>query len=275
MRAGLRLFALLIGLGWLALANTGARADNAYELVDVLRLDAMVGVLHDEGMIFGAELDQDMLNGLGGDFWATQVAQLYDRGRMADTVRMALDNGMDDDQIATTMAFFETGQGQRIISLETSARQAMIDPEVEQVALETYELLKGSDDQRLAAISRFIQVNDLIERNVAGTLNSSYYFMRGLVDGGGSELSEEQIVADVWAQEDDIRADTESWLFGYLLMAYRPLSDADLEAYVAYSETTAGQALNTALFEGFDGIFLGISHAMGLMVSRAAKSSDL
>jgi len=270
----LRLLSFLGGLICLVAAGS-ARAGDASELTEVLRLDEVIGVLRNEGIGFGEELNRDMLGGLGGAFWTEQVAQIYDPGRMRDALRMALAQGMDGDQIAASLRFFETELGQRILSLETSARKAMADPEVEQVARDTYGALKGTSDERLAIIARFIEVNDLLERNVASTLGASFYFMRGLVDGGASDMDEDQMTAEVWSQEDETRADTESWLYGFLLLAYRPLSDEDIEAYIAYSETPAGQALNSALFNGFDGMYLAISHALGVLVAEATASSDL
>jgi hypothetical protein len=274
MRMGLRLVSLFSGLiGLVAAGNVWAGA--ADTLAEVLRIDEMIEVLHDEGRSFGGDLDRDMLGGRGGAHWADQIARVYDQDRMARHVRDALRDGMTDVQIADTLAFYETKRGQRILTLETSARRAMSDPEVEQIARETYDALKGSDDARLANVARFVDVNDLLERNVAGSLSSNFQFMRGLVDGGASDLSDGEITADVWAQEDETRKDTESWLFGYLLLAYRPLGDDDLEAYIDYSETPAGQALNAALFDGFDGMYLGISHALGVLVAEASFSSEL
>ncbi len=281
MRAA-RLLSFLVGLICLvavgpiraAYAADDATGD-ATDLTDVLRLDEVIGVLRDEGVAFGEDLDRDMLGGLGGTFWAEQVTQVYDPAQMRDTLRTALADGMDEDQIAQSLTFFRTDLGQRILSLETSARQAMADPEVEQIANDTYGMMKESGDKRLTTIARFIEVNDLLERNVASTLGSSYYFMRGLAEGGASNMSDDQMTADVWSQEAEIRTDTELWLYGFLLLAYRPLSDQDLEAYISYSETPAGQALNSALFNGFDGMYLAISHALGMLVAEATASSDL
>jgi len=268
------LLSFLVGAICLVVTTT-ARAQDAEDLSEVMRLEEVIEVLREEGAAFGNDLDRDMLGGLGGAFWSDQVARVYDPGRMSEALLLSLSEGMDSDQIAETLVFFRTDLGQRILSLETSARQAMSDPEVEQIASETYRDMKQSGDPRLAVITRFIEVNDLLERNVASTLGSSYYFMRGLVEGGASDMSEEAITADVWSQEDETRLETEEWLYGFLLLAYRPLSDEDLAGYIAYSETPAGQALNSALFDGFDSMYLGISHALGVLVAEASESSDL
>ncbi len=274
MGFGVRLLALLVGLICIV-APGGATAGQADRLAEVLRLDEVIDVLRDEGLAFGADLERDMLGGQGGAFWAAQVERIYDKDRMQDTVRSALANGMSAREIADSIAFFESALGQRIINLETSARRAIADPEIEAIARDTYARLKGGDDPRLAAITRMVEVNDLVERNVAGALNSNFAFLRGMVEGGAEDLSEAEITADVWAQELEIRADTEGWMFGFLLMAYHPLEDAELEAYISYSATPTGRALNAALFDGFDAIFRDISQALGRLVAEASAASDI
>ena len=55
-------------------------------------------------------------------------------------------------------------------------------------------------------------------------------------------------------QNIDIRQNTTEWVYSFLLLAYEPLEDADLETYIAFSETGAGQDLNAAMFAAFDGM---------------------
>ena len=72
-------------------------------------------------------------------------------------------------------------------------------------------------------------------------------------------MTEDQILTDVWSQEADIRENTTDWLFSFLFMAYAPLDDADLEAYIAFSQTDAGETINRAMFDSFDELFTGIN----------------
>ena len=251
------------------------QAGDVEDLTQTLRIDEVIEVLRDECLLFGADLERDMLDNNGGPVWRSQLAAIYDTDRMTTAIRAALEAGLSEQQIARSRTFFATELGQRILSLETSARQAMADPEVEQIARDMYLELAQADDDRLATITRFIEVNDLVEYNVVGALNASYYFMRGLVDGGTSEMSEAEIIAEVWSQEQETRTDTQEWLYGFLLLAYRPLSDSELASYISYSETQAGQALNTALFAGFDRMYLDISHALGVLVAQSSVTKDL
>lgn len=252
------------------------RADEAAQrLAATLQLDEVITVLRDEGIAHGRELDQDMLGGTGGDYWRRQVERIHDRDRMRAAMVRAFRDGMSEAEIAGSIAFFDTDTGQTILALETSARRAIADPQVEAIARASYDELRGSDDPHFAAVARFVEVNDLLERNVAGVMSATYRFYRGMADGGALDLDEGSILADVWSGEAETRADTESWLYGFLLMAYRPLDADAMAAYNAFSETPAGRALNAALFDGFDALYGDISYGLGRAVAQAMSGSEL
>jgi hypothetical protein len=88
-------------------------------------------------------------------------------------------------------------------------------------------------------------------------------------------MNDDEMIAEVWAQEEEIRSDTDEWLMGYLLMAYQPLSDEELSAYIAFSRTDAGQALNRGLFDGFNAMYTDISYALGRAVALELAASEL
>jgi hypothetical protein len=137
--------------------------------------------------------------------------------------------------------------------------------------------MRAAGDPRMAMLERFIEVNDLVESNVSGALNSSYAYYRGMIDGGAfeGEMGEGDVLADVWSQEADVRADTEEWVYSFLALAYQPLPDAELSAYTAFSATPAGQDLNRAIFVAFDKMFVDISHALGLATARYMVGQEL
>jgi hypothetical protein len=262
-------------IGALLLAAAPAAAATVETLARVLQIDDVVAVLHDEGVEHGRDIDRDMLDGQGGEWWAGQVARIHDPARIRAGLVAALAAGMDQGQIDSTVGFFDTPRGQALLSFETAARRAMADPQVEEIARATYDRQRLDRDDRFDAVARFVAANDLIERNVAGTLGASYHFLRGMAEGGQLDWSEAEILADVWADETETRTDTASWVYGFLLMAYRPVDLPDLDAYVAFSKTDAGQALNAALFDGFDVVYADISYALGLALARAMAASSL
>ncbi|TDE34522.1 DUF2059 domain-containing protein [Antarcticimicrobium sediminis] len=253
----------------------GPDATDAADLARLLRVDDLAEALHHEGGDHGTALDQDMLDGRGGAHWARQVAGIYGTDRIATAMRRALAKLLAPDDVAACAAFFDSPLGQKILSHEIAARVAMRNDAIEAAARDVYDSLKGGDDPRLAAVMRFADVNDLIERNVAGALSSSFQFRRGLVEGGVLDLDEAGLLAEVWSEEGETRQETEKWLYGYLLMAYQPLSLPEMERYIGFSQGPAGQALNAALFDGFDGLYRQISYELGLGIANAMMASDI
>jgi len=248
---------------------------SAEAMARVMQLETAAEVMRAEGLALGDELAADMLGGRGGAIWDRRISALYDAGRLVEVVSGELADGLDAGAAQAVRDFFTAPLGRRILTLENDARRAMIDDDIEALARQSYLDLRGSDDPRLAQVARFIEVNDLVERNVAGALSSDYRFTRGMVEGGAMAMSEGEILDRVWASEGEIREDTREWLFGFLLMAYRPLSDAEMETYIDFSATEAGQALNAALFEGFEAFYANVSHGLGLSLAQAMQGSDL
>lgn len=244
-------------------------------LFDTLRVDEILQAMRDEGIAYARELGDDMLDGGASDSWMQRADLIYNTGAMNDVVVKNFVPEISPEHISAAQSFFESELGARIVSLEASARAAMTNPDVEEIARETYLEVEDSDDPKLAAIERFVDANDLMERNVTGAMGSTYRFYVGLVDAGGFDMTEQEILADVWSQEPELRADTETWLYGYLLMAYQPLSIEELDAYTTFSETPEGQALNGALFEGFDAMYVALSYALGLGIGNAMSGSDI
>ena len=108
-------------------------------------------------------------------------------------------------------------------------------------------------------------------------MTSNYAFYTGLADGSAFpfEMTQSDILRDVWDQEEEIRADTTDWVFSFTALAYQPLSDAQLAEYVAFSRSPEGQALNAALFTTFNDLFADISRRLGLGSARFLSGQDI
>ncbi|MFK7835729.1 MAG: hypothetical protein AB8B60_05870 [Sulfitobacter sp.] len=244
-------------------------------LVDVLKLPQAARILSDEGQTHAQGLNEEMLGGQGGAGWSMQVARIYEPALMVELVRAELEKELEGETLEQVITFFASDKGTEIVELENAARVAIQDPEIEEAARGRFAALEGSDDARLALITDYIASGDMITRNVTSAMNSNFQFMRGLVEGGAIEMSEEEILKDVASDIVESTEDTKGWLFGYLLLAYHPLSDDDLRDYIAFSESTAGQALNRALFEGFGKAYEDISYALGRAVALNMTAEEL
>lgn len=249
------------------------------DLARLLRIDDLMVVMRDEGVAYGADLEAELFPGAGGARWQRHVARIYDPASMQRRFDAVFGPEMAADPVAqdATRGFFASERGQRIVDLELAARRALLDEAVEQAARVQVDEMRRADDPRIDAIDRFARANDLIEQNVAGALNASLAFYRGMAAGGAFEggLTEGQMLADVWSQEAEVRREMQEWLFPFLALAYQPLSDDDLQAYVAFSETPAGQTLNAAIFAGFAAVFDAVSQDLGLAAAQMLSGQDL
>jgi len=245
------------------------------ELADALLLNEVADVLRQEGIRYGQDIDRDFLDGRGGAYFAEEVAQIYDADAMLQVLKTNLNARMSQADIAESLMFFDTERGRTILRLEISARLAITDSAVEEMAMASYAAAVEGGDGRLDAIRQFIDINDLTERNVAGALGSNYQFFLGMAEGGSHGMSDGDIIDQVWSQEQEIRAEVGRWLGSYLFMAYAPLSEADMQAYLAYSGTPAGRSMNAAVFDGFDEMYRAIYYSLGVAVAQSLLASDL
>lgn len=259
---------------WLSALTASADARHTV-LMDVLEIDELAQILFDEGQDYAQELNQDMMNGQGGAGWQMQVNAIYDPGRISEALRRAIEQELEGPQLEEAIAFFASDTGRKIIRLENSARVTMANPEVEEAARARFASLTGSRDSRLLQVMRMIDAGDLISRNVTSGMNSNYQFMRGLADGNVIEMSDAEILDDVMSERAEMEEDTTGWLAAFMLLAYSPLSDAELEAYVGFSESPAGLALNRGFFAGFDPLYEDIAYALGRAVALNMTAEEL
>jgi len=254
-----------------------AQSAQAEDLFEALALGEVIGVMRQEGITYGDELIADFFPGRTIDDWDEVIALIYDEDTMKEEVKAAFSEALDGADVSAMLAFFNSPVGQEIIDLEISARRALMDEEIEQMAEENAAVAMQDETDRFLLVQDFVDVNNLIDSNVVGAMNSNFAFYIGLLEGGafGQDLSEDQILADVWSREAEIRQSTTEWAFSFLMLAYQPLSDEELRLYTDFSKTMAGEELNTALFDAFDGMLERISRDLGLATSRYMVEQEL
>jgi len=246
------------------------------EVLDVMQIETVFGIMQEEAIDAGVDLGASMMPGRDLSGWEATLTRLNAPVRVIPDFRDAFAEALSDRDGEQILAYLQSSLGRRIIDLELSARIALNAPDIEAAVLDRFETLETENPARAAALRRFIEVNDLVDANVRGAMAANAAFLTGMRDGADATGSARgDIIADVWAQEPEIRASTQDWLTAFVALAYRPLSDADLAAHIAFSETTAGQAMNDALFAAFGAIFADLSYETGASLARLIGSEDL
>ena len=276
MRIFSLIFAVFLGL-WLAVPERAfAASDEDLQAVHAaLRTDEMIRVLSEEGIIDAEDLRDGMFTDRGGTGWQRIVTAIYQPEAMVRRFRAAFNDEMRGADVGPLLAFYRSDVGQRVAKQEVESRRAISADHIEEAARQTYEMLREESDPRLEILDEFVALNDLVERNVAGAMTSNLAFYRGLSDGGGVVMDDQQMLATVWAREGEIRQDTEGWVYAYLTLAYDHLSDDEFRSFTELSASEAGRALNRALFAGFYGAFQDISYELGRAASTFIASEEL
>lgn len=258
-------------------AETGDAAVVA--LSATMRIGEIIDIMREEGLAYGQTLEAEMFPGGGGPRWQGIVGMIYDGDKMRARFDAAFVRELGDApaEVGQIAAFFGAEPGARFLTLELEARRALLDETVEDAAKLAWEDMVAAGDPRVDLLRRFAETNDLIESNVMGALNANLAFYRGMAEAGafGDDMTEDQMLADVWGQEADVRAETEDWLFPFLALAYQPLTDEELDTYIVFSETPAGQRMNAALFAAFDEVFTAISQDLGRAVAIQLQGQDI
>lgn len=258
---------------------TEAPAARIAALTETMMIGEVMSVMREEGLAYGRSLASEMFPGKVSPQWDATVALIYDPATMRSRFEAGLVEALGgaEADLAAIEAFFGSETGQTALRLEVEARRALLDPQVEDAAKLAWEDLRDTGAARADQLSRFVEVNDLIESNVMGAMNANLAFYRGLSESGAlaTEMTEDQMLSDVWSQEPDVRAETTDWLYPFLALAYQPMSDDQLDAYIAFSESAAGNTLNAALFAAFDKVFTQISLDLGRAVASEMQGQDI
>lgn len=265
----------LIALAWPVQAQTPTRSAQQSALIEALDIAGTIEVMRTEGLQYGVEIAAEMLPESEADAWNARVARIYDAALMQRLVERELAVRLQEQDLAPLLAFFDSPEGARIVALELEARRIFIDPDADAAATERAAAARADNLPVMAQIDTIIADSDLIEHNVTGSLNSNLMFLRGLVDGGASDLGEEDMIRQVWSQAEQSRADSEVWLGAFLLTAYAPLDHAELQRYVEFCRSKPGQALNGAMFASFNRMYDELSYLLGRAVADQLASVPL
>jgi len=259
----------------LALPVQAQRAPQIEALLEALKISDTIKVMQEEGKDYGDDLADQLVPDVNPDSWAQTIARIYDHDKMYALIADGFETELEDADLNAMLAYYQSADAAEIVSLEVSARRAFLDADTEAAAVARYQNLSDTNAGLIDQIDTLISDSDLVEMNVAGSLNSDLMFYRGLTDGGAFEMTEEEMLADVWAQEEELRLSSREWLQSFLAMAYQPLQSEQLEDYAAFYRSPEGRDLNRAIFVAFDQMYEEISYLLGRAVSQQMMSEKL
>lgn len=257
-----------------ALAQSGRIIDR---YMNALNVKGVFAVLREEGIEAGQNITEDSMGVNKSPAWSARLERIYDTEKMHSNFRQGLLDAGQLEGCEEAIAFYETELGARIINIEIAARKAMSDVAVERTALRKARLLEKENPELYGMYQEFLRVNDIVNSNVTGALNSNLAFFKGMAEGqkDGGMLSENFMLETVWQQEPEVRKEMENWSISFSTLAYSGLTPEEMQAYIDISKTDAGQHLNRVLFAGFDRVFEQQSYDLGLATAEFMRGEDI
>lgn len=255
----------------------GAQDPQAINLLT--RQAETLDLMRQEGIAQGKILGADLFGQDGNPEWLLALDRVYDTARMARVYDAALSQALarDPTLVEDVTPFLGGELGARIVALELEARRTTLDEVALGAAREILAEMEQTDKQRRAQIERLVVAADLLESNVTAGLNGNVAFYKAMAAAGapGGAMDEAEMLAQVWAQEADIRASTADFLYPLMALAYAPLTDGELESYVAFSESPQGRRFNAAMTEAFVPVMIDLSRALGAEAGRMLSGQVL
>ncbi|SFI28242.1 DUF2059 domain-containing protein [Jannaschia pohangensis] len=247
-----------------------AEVDPVADVMRAAQIEALMQVVATEGARHGIRLEGSLFPGRGGGAWAKAVSVIQSPERLFSLIDETLRRELSPQDVQAVTAFLDSDLGARIIHSEVTARRHMLDVGIESGAKAASAMLLSEGTARAHLIEEMMTRLGLVETNVSGGLNANFAFYKGLGDGGAlaSRLTESEMISMVWDQESAVRDATQSWLRGYLTLAYTPFSEEELRLYIDFAETDAGRRYTAAMFAGYGRVFETTSYDLGRAAAR-------
>jgi len=246
------------------------------ELLDLARLDEMTEVIIAEGLADNATMPEDYIGISIPGSWSKELERIYDPAVLNDLVTREFLARSETLDPVHTRSYLQSSAWQETLNFELEARYALMDPSVADAALAYYWERFEAGDKRLDVLDRLVAQSSLVEGNVIGAMNSMYQFELGLIDGGlDLGFTEDELLQQIWAEEESLRYDVSEWVYSFLLFAYDPVPNRDIKAQIDFFDTRNGRIFNAALFGAFDRAYEQISYELGKALAEVAQEQTL
>ncbi len=249
-----------------------------FAMFEAMGMYEMLPIMAEEHVMGAEAMQAGLFPGRGGEAWQQRIASIHSPERLVTLFEANFPSSdVSAETIRAVTDFMQSDAGQRLIQGEIAARRAFLEEDAIANGNAALLLAMETGDARLESLRAFNEVNDLINRNVSGALNARFSLFRGLADGGAFEddMGEDLMIDDVLAHEPQIREATVEWLFSFQATAYADVENSDLEAYVAHSESEAGQEIIAALFIAFDNLLGTLNYDVGYAAAPYIGGEDL
>ncbi|MFN2361009.1 MAG: DUF2059 domain-containing protein [Marinobacter sp.] len=221
-------------------ATAGPLADSVLRASPIDQIVAQYPAMMSQGVREGLKQ-----SGRVEPFVANTVSSVVSNAFSAEEIRAQvvedLDQGLNDQQLSSVLAWYETPLATRISRMEVAASRPAAWKKVEAAAADLQEKYKGSERSKL--FERF----DSAARATESTVDTTVAVQLGLASAmaafnGSNGATFEQLQQKIEGQRGMLRGMVAQQVYTGYLYTYQKLSTPELKEYIEFLESDAGSA---------------------------------
>lgn len=253
-----------------------ADSSDAGRLLELMRFDQLAEVSREEGISGNASVLEDFGLTSNEAFWLEELDVIFDEGKTEEMFRTSFAKAYNQRSIVDAIAFLGSEAWMRAYDLQIDTSLLLTDPALEEAAVIHYWEHIENNSPRVPLIEDLVASTDLVEQNIAGAMNAMLAFNRGMTFVS-SDLGypDEEMIALLYASETELRLEISEWLHAYYLVAYLPLTEADISQQIEFWTSQAGQDISAAMMLSYDVVHNDQSFAVGRALAEILNSPAL
>ena len=259
----------------ISLCASYGKADVISDLYDALHMDRINEIIRLEGIQDAEGTGEAYLPPNSVDRFVAQAKSVYQLEAMERDFKRLLTQNLSIPDANKILLFYQKPLGKVASELEVSARIAISDKHIEEMAKIKLKEAVKSKNKRLDEIESVIKTLELVEQNLIGAYAAQFAFMYELSKLGVIELSKQEMIDLITNDEEKLKSEILEWLMAFSHMAYAPMSDKEFSDYSDFSKSELGIALNKALFSVYNEMAKDQSQRLASILGEFMKSEDL
>jgi hypothetical protein len=259
----------------ISLCASYGKADVISDLYDALHMDRINEIIRLEGIQDAEGTGEAYLPPNSVDRFVAQAKSVYQLERMERDFKRLLTQNLSIPDANKILLFYQKPLGKVASELEVSARIAISDAHIEEMAKIKLKEAVKSKNKRLDEIESVIRTLELVEQNLIGAYAAQFAFMYELSKLGVIELSKQEMIELITNDEEKLKSEILEWLMAFSHMAYMPMSDKEFSDYSDFSKSELGIVLNKALFSVYNEMAKDQSQRLASILGEFMKSEDL
>ena len=259
----------------ISLCASYGKADVISDLYDALHMDRINEIIRLEGIQDAEGTGEAYLPPNSVDRFVAQAKSVYQLEAMERDFKRLLTQNLSIPDANKILLFYQKPLGKVASELEVSARIAISDKHIEEMAKIKLKEAVKSKNKRLDEIESVIKTLELVEQNLIGAYAAQFAFMYELSKLGVIELSKQEMIDLITNDEEKLKSEILEWLMAFSHMAYTPMSDKEFSDYSDFSKSELGIALNKALFSVYNEMAKDQSQRLASILGEFMKSEDL